>query len=226
MIDVSGLSKFQEITIGLSLCALLYVGLRYSAREKDALRLAQVWREYAARHGYEVFAPGRFIWLSPSEGEIYAKIEGVRNSVSFTAEITAYDPDEGGTKETSFRCTPTWLPNESGISITPRQPRSSWMFSTPQPALVRHRLNVYTHPAELASVFNSPHADKLLADFAKLPSGTDAVGWRKDSQAKLYDGGAIMFMSVDEWCDDAAQLDACIDVLTRLCSFAPNNPRP
>ena len=199
--------------------ALLHVLLSYWTREEDAIQLAEVWRSYALKMGDRVWVPGRFSWLSFATSQVHAKLEGSRNGVPFEVEITEWDPEMPSDKTTTYTCRPTWLPENSGLAITRGEPSSGWTFKTPAPALRRHRLNVYVHPPELARVFHSPAADKLLADFAKLPADCEAQGWRKDSLAKYQDGPSILFIHQDYWCDDSDQLHAIIDVMTRLCSL-------
>jgi hypothetical protein len=207
-----------RLAVGLLGLGLLHVILAYSIREKDAVVLADVWRSYALKMGDQVTVPGRYSWLSWRTSEVHAKLGGIRNGVPFEVEITSWDPEDPGEKDTTYTCAPTWLPDNAGIAVTRGEPSSGWIFKTPAPALRRHRLNVYVHPPELARVFDHPVADKVLADFAKLPADCDAQGWRKDSNAKSQGGPSIMFIHQDYWCDDPDQLHAIIDVMTRLCS--------
>jgi hypothetical protein len=199
--------------------ALGYVLLSYWNREKDAVELAEVWREYALKMGDEVWVPGRYSWLSLRTSTVHARLEGVRNGVPFEVEITRWDPEHVGEKDTTYTCRPTWLSDNAGFAITRSEPSSGWLFKTPAPALRTQRLNVYVHPPELARVFDQPAAKTLLADFAKLPADCEAQGWRKDSQSKAQGGPSIMFIHQDYWCDDSDQLHAIIDVMTRLCSL-------
>ena len=198
---------------------LLHVLLSYLCREKDAVELAEAWRAYALKMGDQVTLPGRYSWLSLRTSEVHAKLEGLRNGVPFEVEITSWDPEDGGKKDTTYTSRPTWLPDNAGVAITRSEPSSGLLFKTPAPALRTQRLNVYVHPPELARVFDQPAAAKLLADFAKLPADCEAQGWRKDSQSKAQGGPSIMFIHQDYWCDDPDQLHAIIDVMTRLCSL-------
>ena len=214
--------SITELTLMVGGVVGLYLASCFLSREKDATRLATVWRAYAERAGDRVSVPGRYSFLLPQTTQVHAKLEGTRHGVAFTAEITEWDPEEPGEKDTTFTSSPSWLPDNSGISITRGEPGGSWPFKTPEPTLRRHRLNVYASPPELASAFDTADGQKLLADFAKLPATCEAKGWRKNSHAKYHGAASIMFITLDEWCDDPDQLDAIIDVLTRLCTLNVN----
>lgn len=67
---------------------------------------------------------------------------------------------------------------------------------------------------------------RVLADFARLPASTDATGWRKDANAKYHGVKSILFVTANDWCDDPRELDARIDVLTRLCNPRSASPNP
>lgn len=199
-----------------------YVVAQLNSRDKDGHRLTQIWRRYAQQHGDSVWAPGRFEWLLPwAAGDANAKLEGIRNGISFTVEITAYDPTHGGGKDTSFRAIPTWLPPESGIALSRGEVPSSWSGSH-EPTLSRYQVGVYAHPPQLAEVFDDPAADAILRAFAKLPWNIYLTGWRSESHAKRYGDPAIIMVSMADWCDDPNQLDTTIEVVTRLCALQPN----
>jgi hypothetical protein len=206
---------------GALLLLLGLAALAYFARDKEAARIAPIWREYATRRGYGLWLPKRGllgIRFPQRSIETEARLDGVREGVPFTAEISLYDPGEGSHKGTLFQCAPPWLPDNSGIAISRgAPPKGSWLSPMPNPSLVRRTLNVYVDPPELVTVFTNPAADEIFDDLARLPDWTQCSGWRKDSNGKRDLMGPILSIRARGWTDDPEVLDATIGVLTRIC---------
>ncbi len=140
--------------------ATFFVIALYLGRDKGDPGLASILRQYASQRRYDlwVWTPGRFSFLSPADylGTKF-KLSGVKNGARFEVTFVVFqlstgDNYEPETKSTHFSCVPTWLPDNSGVSITVGLPRTSWLYSNPEPSLSRHGLNVYVSPPELISI--------------------------------------------------------------------------
>jgi hypothetical protein len=202
--------------------ALFYVILGYSKRDKGNPELAQWLQQYASERRYDLWVrtPGRFSFLHPADAlGTKLKLSGIQNGASFEVMFSVFDRSDQGDyqKSTWFNCVPTWLPDNSGLGITVGPQRKSWLYSNPEPALVRYGIHVYVSPPELVSAFEGPLADKLLEDFARTSSVSEIMGARQSKYVKYGQSETTLSASVNGWCDDARVLDATIDILTRLC---------
>ena len=199
------------------LALLVLVFAAYLLRDKGNPELTATLQEYAAQRDYGLWvkpiAGLRCLIPGSNIGDI-VKLTGSRNGAAFEVSFGDYSSSADGPweKSTFFHCSPTWLPDKSGITITVGHPRQSRLYSNPEPSLVRHGVHVYVSPPELVSAFDGPSADKLLEDFAR--NGFACNGWGKYGKTK-----PSINISINGWCTDLAVLDATIDVLTRLCGL-------
>jgi hypothetical protein len=161
-----------------------------------------------------------------NDASTYASLEGVRNSVPFRASIVVYDTHDEGKRQTYFRCEPIGWPDKSWLMVEPEANRHLPRLSTIRPALVTHQFAIYSEPPDLAAIFSGAAGHAVLADLAKLPEGTSATGTRNDSVAKWNpagERGPNLSLEVPEWCTDPQRLDACIDLVIRMCSLPPRS---
>jgi len=201
---------------------LFYVIVGYSKRDKGNPELAQWLQQYASERHYDLWVrtPGRFSFLHPADAlGTKFKLSGVQNGASFEVTFQIFDLSGEGNlqKSTWFNCVPNWLPDNSSICITVGPLRKSWLYSNPEPSLVRYGLHIYVSPPELVSAFDGPLADKLLEDFAKTSSVSEIKGARQSKYVKYGHRETTLSASITGWCDDPRVLDATIDILTRLC---------
>jgi hypothetical protein len=216
---------------GLGALLLLVLSLLWGSREplEDSKRLTQLWREYAMRRGDRVIESSRMELIVGNDTTRYAMMEGVRNSVPFRAAILVFDTHDEGKRQTYFDGEPIGWPNKSWLMVEPEANRHLPRLATVQPSLVTHQFVIYSEPRDLVSIFSSAAGDALLADLAKLPMGTSVSGTRNDFVEKWSpagEGGPNLSIKVPEWCVDTQLLDACIDLVTRLCSLRPRSRFP
>lgn len=175
------------------------------------------WRAYALRHGDQVWNPGRWAFLAFGGVQIFARMNGVRSFTPFEAQITQSVKDGRADRQTLFVAAPAWLPDESTLEIHPEARRPSVSAAKLEPALVAYGLVVYAQPAELVAALTTPEGEQVLEDFAQLPPGTSLQASRDDRYKKYFAAPASAALRVPRWCTDQAELDECLDVLTRLC---------
>ena len=216
--DASNLSPLILCAFGVTVMGFVsrwYFGAQ-DARE-HVTNLTARWRAYTLTRGDQVWSPGRWAFLAFGGVQTYARMHGVRSFMPFEAQITQSVKNDSRQRETLFASAPAWLPDESVLQIQPETNRRPTGFADLEPALVAHGLVVYAQPPELVAAFTSPEGERVLEDLANLPSGTSLHASRDDRYQKYFVAPASASLRVPRWCVDPDELDACIEVVTRLC---------